>query len=60
MLELIWRARDGRFYRVADMQTSHIVNCIRMIERKWPWRSRYYERLKLEFEMRAIDQERTG
>lgn len=55
MQELVWVTRDGRHYRICDMSTTHITNAIRLIERRWPWRRRYYERLKLELEIRSMD-----
>jgi hypothetical protein len=30
-----WRMGDGKEIKMSDMQTSHIQNSIRMIERKW-------------------------
>lgn len=30
-----WETKDGRTLQIADMETSHIENCIRMIKRKW-------------------------
>jgi hypothetical protein len=58
MQELIWMCRDGRKYRVCDMATSHIMNCVRLIRRsfrqKKPWRVQYLARLEIELEIRNL------
>lgn len=60
MLEMIWVTREGKSYRIYDMETRHINNCIRMIQRSIargrPWRVRYLARLELELEIRALRQ----
>lgn len=30
-----WQTKDGQELEIAEMETSHIQNCIRLIERKW-------------------------
>jgi hypothetical protein len=30
-----WTTKEGKTLQIEDMETSHIQNCIRMIERKW-------------------------
>lgn len=30
----VWRTRAGEYMKIRDMETSHIQNCIRMLERK--------------------------
>lgn len=58
MKDRLWETRDGRIYRVADMETSHIVRSIRLIQKSMmtrkPWRTQYLERLELELEIRAM------
>ena len=58
MQDKIWVSKDGRRWLVANMETRHIVNCIRMIQRSMargrPWRVDYYDRLQLELEIRNI------
>jgi hypothetical protein len=54
MQDKVWITRDGRAYRVSDMTTSHIINCIAMILRKNGWRRRYLKRLYLELVIRDI------
>lgn len=27
-----WKTRDGRVLNIKDMETSHIINCIKMLE----------------------------
>lgn len=29
-----WRTKDGQLLKIKDMQTSHIQNCVRMLEKK--------------------------
>ena len=29
-----WKTRDGRILNINDMETSHIKNCMKMLERK--------------------------
>jgi hypothetical protein len=54
MQDKIWITRDGRAYLVSDMTTSHIRNCIAMIERRNGWRRRYLARLYLELVIRDM------
>jgi hypothetical protein len=58
MRDRIWRTRDGQLIPVSLMETRHIWNCIRMIERSIaygkPWRIEYLERLQLEILIRDI------
>lgn len=50
----IWIAKDGTKYLISEMQTSHIKNCIRMIQRSnYSWRPEYLEPLTQELEKRA-------
>lgn len=45
-------------YVVSQMETSHINNCIRLIQKSiakgTPWRVEYYDRLQLELEIRSM------
>ena len=50
----IWVARDGTKYSISKMQTSHIKNCIRMIQRSnYHWRPEYIEPLTQELKKRG-------
>lgn len=49
----IWVAKDGTKYLISKMQTSHIKNCIRMIQRSnYYWRPEYLEPLTQELKRR--------
>lgn len=51
----IWIAKDGKHWRISQMTTSHIVNCIAKIQRsKRGWRREYLERLELELYIRSL------
>ena len=50
----IWTCADGRRVAIPEMETRHIINCIRMIQRKKNWRRHYLDRLLLELEIRGI------
>jgi len=55
MQEMIWVTRRREHIPVHSMTTSHIINCIRLIEKsRFTWRNEYYERLKLELEIRSL------
>lgn len=50
----IWIAKDGTKYLISKMQTSHIKNCIRMIQRSnYYWRPEYIEPLTQELKRRV-------
>lgn len=49
----IWIAKDGTKYSISKMTTSHIKNCIRMIQRSnYRWRPEYIEPLTQELKKR--------
>lgn len=49
----IWVAKDGTKYSISEMTTSHIKNCIRMIQRSnYHWRPEYFEPLIQELKRR--------
>lgn len=52
MQDKVWITKDGRRYLVRQMETGHIVNCIRMIQRNPGWRDEYLDRLLLELAIR--------
>lgn len=58
MLEMIWITADKRRVPVRQMETSHITNCLRMMDRRKakgkPWREQYRARLELELEIRNM------
>ncbi|HEY7415486.1 MAG TPA: hypothetical protein VH593_09855 [Ktedonobacteraceae bacterium] len=58
MYDRVWITRDGRAIKVSDMETRHIKNCIAMIQRKWPWRAEYLDRLELELFARSYQNSR--
>lgn len=33
MKAALWKCKDGRTLRISDMETSHIINSMRMLER---------------------------
>ena len=33
--ENVWRMRDGKFIKTADMTHSHLANALRMVARSW-------------------------
>ena len=48
-----WRTREGKLIPIKDMTSSHIINCIRMIERSGnTWRPQYLNILKEELSKR--------
>ena len=36
-----WITRNGRQLKISEMTTSHILNCIELICRRYPWRVEY-------------------
>lgn len=49
MYDQIWVTAKGEAILVSKMDTSHIINCIRKIQRsRTGWRKEYLERLELE------------
>lgn len=54
--ETLWECKDGTILAIEDMKTSHIKNCIAMIERSIkanrPWRPEYLEPLTQELKRR--------
>lgn len=59
----IWYCADGRDIQIRQMETSHILNCLRMIERKMrvssmlglfapSWRQHFYKPLRAELQRR--------
>ena len=48
-----WRAVDGTVYSISKMETSHIKNCLRLIERSgYTWRKEYLKALNDELKIR--------
>lgn len=54
--ETLWECKDGTIIAIEDMKTSHIKNCIAMIEKSInankPWRTEYLSTLKAELASR--------
>ena len=59
MYDRIWECADGRQVPVGQMETSHIVNCIRLIHRKSArgrrWRWEWLPGLELKLEIRNME-----
>ena len=50
-----WRMRNGKLIAIRDMDTTHIENCIKMIQRSnYTWRSQYLRYFKSELRTRQI------
>ena len=48
-----WETRDKQVLKIVDMETSHILNCMKMITRSGDtWRSEWYPLLKSEYKRR--------
>lgn len=57
MFSPIWITAKGEHLSISQMTTSHIINCIRKIQRsRKGWRREYLERLLLELEIRSYNQ----
>ncbi len=55
MYDRVWITRDGRYFKVSDMSTEHIVHCIQMIINSGgKWRREYLPRLELELIIRSL------
>lgn len=54
MFDPQWVCKDGRRIKVAEMNTDHINNAIRLILRCRRWRRNMLPRLYLELEIRAL------
>jgi hypothetical protein len=54
MRDMVWVTRDGQRLLVSQMETSHIVNCVRKIQRSRGWRQEYLDRLILELRIREL------
>ena len=55
MQEMIWVTKDERSIPICNMDTDHIMNCIRKIQRnRKGWRKEYLTRLNLELEIRTL------
>lgn len=54
MQDRLWICRDGRALLVSQMETSHIVNAIALIQRRPNWRRDYLPRLELELVIRSV------
>jgi hypothetical protein len=51
----VWFTARGQAIPIPEMETSHIVNCIRKIQRSRSWRRDQLDRLQLELEIRALE-----
>ena len=50
--EDIWVQRDGTTTKIADMEESHIIACIRMIKANVTWRKEYLPVLEKALKLR--------
>lgn len=48
----IWTCQDGTKVRICDMETSHIINSLRMMNRNFSWRIEYKYALERELIIR--------
>ena len=49
-----WTTADGDLIPYGEMQTSHLLNCKRMIERKNGWRREFLRYIEHELRLRGI------
>ena len=57
MQDKMWECRDGRRLLVSQMEYTHILFCIRKIQRsKVGWRKEYLPRLELELDIRRLQE----
>src|SRR5262245_47621900 len=54
MRDTIWITNDGRQIPSSHMEMEQILRCIKRIQRDYPWRAEYLERLELELIIRKI------
>lgn len=50
---LLWSTKDGRLLAIQEMETVHLYNSIRKIERTPGWRQEFLEPMKAEFQKRS-------
>lgn len=34
---MYWTTKEGKKLKISEMETSHIKNCIALMEKKYPW-----------------------
>jgi hypothetical protein len=56
MQDKVWITARGERLLISKMDTSHIINCIRLMQRKKNWRRGYLDRLLLELDIRNVTQ----
>lgn len=51
----IWVTKEGKRLKIEEMETSHIINCLRMINRsKWCYAYEYTKLFEFELNKRGI------
>ncbi len=58
MFDAIWITRDGQQIPISQLDTRHINNILRLMIRAPGWRVEYRERLRLELQIREMQQRR--
>lgn len=54
MQDTVWVTARKERLLVSQMETRHVIDCINLIRRKWPWRKEFLPRLELELDIRRI------
>lgn len=54
MHDPLWRDASGRLWRVSDMDTRHIENCLRRMQQNPGWRRSMRARLIIEIQARNL------
>ena len=51
-----WLTKEGKILKIKDMETSHIINCIKMINRnRWCYAYEYTKLFESELKRRGIE-----
>lgn len=53
-IQLIWVCKDGKEMKIEDMSTSHILNCIAMLQKQKNASQRFLEAFKEELQNRMF------
>lgn len=48
-----WMDRDGHVFKIEDMKTSHIQNCLKYVYKNYEWNKPYIERFEQELKKRG-------
>lgn len=55
-----WVTAKGERLLISGMESRHLVNCIRLIQRKRGWRRHLLSALQLELEIRGLNMRSMG